>query len=306
MSTSQNGWPVITSGSDARLRVLSWVTGRVLAGPVWTVLDYLARRFNAEVEGINPAWSWGYAYRAIRGATSGYSNHASGTGVDFNAPLHLLGRRGTFTAAQRARIRAILADLDGVVRWGGDYSGRPDEMHFEIVGSPAAVSRVAARITAGTVSNPIGGTGSVPGVVVTAPAPLTPVEDIMATLADLDTLLDQKLATLDEPRPTYRMIEGAAVWLDLGTGRRHISGTQLAARRAPIVDLWPDDPFWDLPIIGQPGEVYRRAGDPTGAAHLLDGGRLRHVTAEEHAALGAPVFVDLHPQHAIWTTFPTA
>lgn len=159
---------------------------------------------------------------------------------------------------------------------------------------------------ASTTGNPGGGTGSVPTAPDgTAPTPLTPVEDIMATLEQLDTLLTRRLAVLDEPRPTYRMVGAAAVWLDLGTGRRHISGTQLAARRAPIVDLTPDDPFWDLPIVGQPGEVYRKVGDPTYAAFVFAGGRLHHVTPEEHAAEGGPVFIDLPAEHPIWA-FPTA
>jgi hypothetical protein len=32
-----------------------------------------------------------------------------------------------------------------VVAWGGDFA-RGDEMHFEIVGDPAAVAEVAARL----------------------------------------------------------------------------------------------------------------------------------------------------------------
>lgn len=112
MASSQNGWTVIASGTDARLRALPWITGRVLAGDVWTVLDYVARRFNAEVEPVTPGWSWGYAYRSIRGQTSGYSNHASGTAIDLNAPLHPLGAVGTFTAAQAAAVRAIAAAVN--------------------------------------------------------------------------------------------------------------------------------------------------------------------------------------------------
>lgn len=179
MATSQNGWTVFTSGTHRSLVVSPWITGRVRGGSVATVFDYLARRFNAEVEPIRRDWSWGYAYRAIRGKSSGYSNHASGTAVDFNAPEHPLGERGTFTAAQRAAIYRILADLDHVVRWGGDYSGRADEMHFEINAPAARVTTVAQRITAGTVSKPVSGGGTLPTAPGgTLPTPLTPEDDV--------------------------------------------------------------------------------------------------------------------------------
>lgn len=146
MSSSANGWPVYTSSNG--LADFLWVTGRVRPGDVFTIFDHLCRRFHAEVEPIIRPHSWGYAYRAVRGQTSGFSNHASGTALDLNAPAHGLGLRYTFTANQAAAIRRILADLDGAVRWGGDYTGRPDEMHFEINTDAAALSAVVARITA--------------------------------------------------------------------------------------------------------------------------------------------------------------
>jgi len=143
MATSQNGWPALTAAPSA---TLDWITGRVLPGDVFTIFDYLGRRFNDEVELINPAQSWGWAYRDIRGSSTTLSNHASGTAVDFNAPKHPLGATGTFTAAQTAQIRRILGDLDGVVRWGGDYSGRKDPMHFEINANAVKVAFVAKKI----------------------------------------------------------------------------------------------------------------------------------------------------------------
>lgn len=178
---SQNGWPVRTSSSG--LVPLSWVTGRVVPGDVHTVFDYLCRRFHDEVEPITTAHSWGYAYRAIRGQTSGYSNHASGTAIDLNAPAHPLGKRGTFSKAEAQRIRAILADLDGAVRWGGNYSGRPDEMHFEINVDAAELARVAQRITN--------------------------KEDDMAQYADQLDRIENKLKHLDEELGHFRARERA-------------------------------------------------------------------------------------------------
>lgn len=184
MATSQNGWPVYTSGSHSDLVAIPKVVGRVRRGDVATIFTYLVDRFDREVEDVDAGRDeWGYAYRAIRGKTSGYSNHASATALDLNAMQHPLGRVNTFTPAQRAALRRILNDLGGTVRWGGDYSGRKDEMHFEINASASAVARVAAKIRGGSlVSNPISGGGSVtvpnvPG----APAPITP-EDFMSEL----------------------------------------------------------------------------------------------------------------------------
>ena len=115
-----------------------------------TVLGYVAGRVDREVERLVSGWCWGHAYRPIRGAST-LSNHASGTAIDVNAPRHPLGSSGTFSATQRARIHAILADCNGVVRWGGDYSGRKDEMHFEINVRPgdARLAALAARVGGG-------------------------------------------------------------------------------------------------------------------------------------------------------------
>ncbi len=88
------------------------------------------------------------------------SNHSSGTAIDLNAPRHPLGTSGTFSATQRSHIRSILNSCNGVVRWGGDYSGRKDEMHFEINVRPGD-----ARLAA--LAQRIGGGGGAP-----APAPI--------------------------------------------------------------------------------------------------------------------------------------
>ncbi|TFH57270.1 M15 family metallopeptidase [Glutamicibacter arilaitensis] len=150
MALTRLGWDVLTSGSSNRLTNLKWITGKVRAGDAHTILNELGRRFNAEVETIRKDWSWGYAKRPVRGA-SVPSEHSAGTAVDFNAPEHGLGRVGTFSGAQVKAIRRILADLDGSVRWGGDYAGRKDEMHFELQGGTAKLAKVAAKINGGTI-----------------------------------------------------------------------------------------------------------------------------------------------------------
>ncbi len=152
---SQNGWGVITTSSSAALdRGFAaggeGFPGGVRRGDVSTILRYVASRFDAEVEALHNPGCWGWSYRVIRGGTS-YSNHASATAIDCNAPRHPLGKAGTFSAAQMRTIHAILGVCEGAVRWGGDYNGRKDEMHFEINRRPGdpAIARVAKKLGGG-------------------------------------------------------------------------------------------------------------------------------------------------------------
>jgi hypothetical protein len=149
MATSQNGWPASANRAEIHVQPF-WVNsvafpGGVAAGAVATLLAYVAAEFNARVEPLIEGSCWGYAYRDVRDGAD-LSNHASGTAIDINAPKHPLGQTGTFTAGQKRSIRAILKDIGGVVRWGGDYSGRKDEMHFEINADRAAVDLAAANL----------------------------------------------------------------------------------------------------------------------------------------------------------------
>ena len=146
-ATTRRGWPV--QSTTANLAPLSWITGQVLAGDPHTILDELCRRFHAEVEPIIKAHSWGWSYRPVRGYTNVWSEHAAGTAVDLNAPAHYMGKSGTFTKAQETAIRRILTDLGNVVVWGGVWTARPDEMHFELKHDPALIRRIAAAIRAG-------------------------------------------------------------------------------------------------------------------------------------------------------------
>lgn len=147
-AVSQNGWPVYDTAPPA---TTPYITGRVRPGDVDTVFTWLGEQFNERVEHIRKDWSWGWAKRNVRGSTTAISNHASATANDFNAPAHVLGKRGTFTPKQEAAIRAILRELEGVIRWGGDYVNRADEMHFEVIKDATAVHRVAEKIRKGTI-----------------------------------------------------------------------------------------------------------------------------------------------------------
>lgn len=150
---SQNGWTVLEDPPPLVELPGTGVRLRIRPGDVAVVLAELGRRFHAEVEPLDLAVmvapgrdDWGWAYRPVRGQETGFSNHASGTAIDLNATRHPRGVAGTFTATQERVVRRILADLDGVVRWGEDYRTTVDGMHFEIAADADDVARVAARI----------------------------------------------------------------------------------------------------------------------------------------------------------------
>jgi hypothetical protein len=135
VTVSQNGWPAnrrdlvsarYVPGASVRLVVRN--------GPAGDLLLEVAALFDLLVVSIeNVADDWGYAERPVRGSTA-ISNHASGTAIDLNATCWTLGRPASvyLDAKQIGLVRAIVAAAGGVVRWGGDYQGRKDPMHFEI------------------------------------------------------------------------------------------------------------------------------------------------------------------------------
>jgi len=150
--TSYNGWTVGTPGSIIGIANYT-VPGTsvvlpIRSGDVSTILAYVARRFNAEVETLIKGQCWGYAYRANVNNPSVWSNHASGTAIDLNSLKHPNGAAATFTAAQISAVRRILAFCGKVVYWGQDYRGVVDGMHFEIDVPPGdpRISQLAWKI----------------------------------------------------------------------------------------------------------------------------------------------------------------
>lgn len=148
MSTSQNGWTVL-SADQTRKWIMPGTGRHLVLNPdhAGFVLAHTALWYHERVERLDlGVWDeWGWAVRPIAGQTSGYSNHASGTAMDLNATRHPLGvaAQRTFTADQLATIHRRLRWLR-VLRWGGDYRTRPDAMHWEVNASAAAVARRAA------------------------------------------------------------------------------------------------------------------------------------------------------------------
>jgi hypothetical protein len=75
-----------------------------------------------------------------------------------------------YTTGQIAAIHNIVAFYEGIIRWGGDYVGRKDGMHFEINDgiTEAQVARIAAKLSKGPC------TGSDPGTTASKCVPAAP------------------------------------------------------------------------------------------------------------------------------------
>lgn len=147
--TSYNGWPAdenqaaigvkpfAIEGTNIKIRCAK-DAGPLLAG--------FAAEFHALIEPIDEGKldDWAYAFRMVRGTTDKLSCHSSGTAIDLNATQHPLGKIGTFDAAKVPMIQALAKKYG--LRWGGDYRGRKDEMHFEVMISQEKAIALAKKL----------------------------------------------------------------------------------------------------------------------------------------------------------------
>lgn len=134
---SENGWATLEPNSPT---LYTWtiptksgvVKLRYRNGSVGFLLAFWCGLFSDRVEKVvGPILDdWGYAPRPVRGSEVP-SNHYSGTAEDLNATRHPLGAIGTFLKAGLIRL-LLKRRMRGLIRWGGDYHNRKDEMHFEI------------------------------------------------------------------------------------------------------------------------------------------------------------------------------
>jgi hypothetical protein len=144
MTTSQNGYKFGDSTLIATYTVARDVKLSLRKGDASVVLLHFARWYDQHIEPLTKADTGGYNPRVIAGSTL-KSNHGSGTAVDLRWNKHVMGKVGTFTNGQAAKIREQLKFYEGLIRWGGDYTGRKDEMHFEINKGPAELARIAKK-----------------------------------------------------------------------------------------------------------------------------------------------------------------
>lgn len=150
IAKSQNGYVVRFDAAKLRSWAIPGTSTRIRLANNWAgfLLVHFLAWYNRNIEPITGKVldDWGWAVRPIRGKTTGYSNHASGTAVDVNA---LQYPRGTthMSLVKKAKIRARLLAYKGCIRWGGDYKNSPtDEMHYEINKPYATVTAFSRRI----------------------------------------------------------------------------------------------------------------------------------------------------------------
>ncbi|MDS0136073.1 MULTISPECIES: M15 family peptidase [unclassified Amycolatopsis] len=150
---SHNGWEM-EELADGRGNIhtrpvpgtpLSGVPLRI--GFVAAVLAHVVHRFHCDVDELRDGDVAGWRPPATVKPALPESNLASGTAVKIRPGHYPAGSRGGFYPPQVVAIRTILADLGGVVRWGGD-DNPVDEALFYIAVRPVdrELPRTALRV----------------------------------------------------------------------------------------------------------------------------------------------------------------
>lgn len=153
---SENGWPLIEPNQLDTSPIpevgIVPVPG-LLRGDVAWLLKWVALQFNNRVAGLYTPGCWGWNRPTPIPGTNVYSNHCSGTAIDLDAPS-FPWTVDAMTSAQKAACRDIVAQTEGVVVWGGEFTTKLDQMHFEISGNADDVTRIVAKLKESEVSKP--------------------------------------------------------------------------------------------------------------------------------------------------------
>jgi hypothetical protein len=133
------GWPTDNGSKMTVVRAGGVaVSVRAEIGPL---VGWLLDQTVAQGYGPRQGECWGFANRAIRGSNKP-SNHSWGLAVDINAPANPMTDH-------------LVTDMPGWLpelwkskrfRWGGDYRGRKDAMHYEFMGTPADAAQLIAEL----------------------------------------------------------------------------------------------------------------------------------------------------------------
>ncbi|MEV0302488.1 hypothetical protein [Streptomyces prasinus] len=146
---STNGWRLLEKAPGFVIEG----SGRVVSlaeGDAATILLYVARRFHYEIDSLRAGDVHGWT--VDRKVTEPYeSNYLSGSAIAIRPVWYPVGAKGNLYPNELIVIRDILAELDGVVAWGGDFK-KPKESHFEIVLKPGhpRLKGVARKISGTT------------------------------------------------------------------------------------------------------------------------------------------------------------
>ncbi|MFJ5261963.1 hypothetical protein ACIQAC_16025 [Streptomyces sp. NPDC088387] len=150
--TSPNGWQ-----TEERANHISTVWTRhvpgtgcdvdIRLGEAATVLTHVVRRFHYEIDALRAGDVTGWLPPSRVRLDRPEGNQASGTAVAIRPGSYPPGARGGFFPAQLTVVRDILAECDGVVRWGGD-DDRPYEALFSLDVPPGdeRLTRLVTRL----------------------------------------------------------------------------------------------------------------------------------------------------------------
>jgi hypothetical protein len=133
------GWP-----TDRRSDMARVTAGGVTLAVHKAIAPVIGHLLDKTLEGgyaLKKGECWGFASRPIAG-TKRASNHSWGLAVDLNSRANPLGSN---LVTDMPRWLPALWKSFGF-RWGGDYKGRKDAMHFEFMGTPADAARLVEQI----------------------------------------------------------------------------------------------------------------------------------------------------------------
>jgi hypothetical protein len=107
----------------------------VLLWSAWEAAGLLDR-----VLSFNGAWVPRFKRGKAGGGPASLSNHSWGTAFDINAKWNRLGQEPAAIGATGS-VRELVSTAGELgFAWGGDFSTRPDGMHFEFTGEPQIIA----------------------------------------------------------------------------------------------------------------------------------------------------------------------
>lgn len=238
--------------------------------------------------GLSRIEAWGaYVKRYISGTTT-WSNHSWGLAVDLNAVTNPYTVKGTtdYPAAAQAEVRALCKRLK--FRWGLDYSGKKDAMHFEFMGTPAD-------------ADALGGTYNLGDRILSKGDSGPDVEDLQRLLGikvdgDFGPLTDKAVRAFQERVFGPEKVDGDVGPLTLAALRKPPPPASTTPPKPPAPTLLaPED---DVLLIAdkRDGKVYLAAdpitplwlspGELAGVLEYRKSGRPVELSPENLAALG--------------------
>lgn len=235
-------------------------------------------------------------------AVPGTSNHGWGQAIDFGS-----GVNTSLTSPEYKWMRANAPAYGWTHPLWAQQSSTREPWHWEASATP--VNNYPGAVT-----------GSVPNIPsVTPPNPIVEEDIVVSRAENQEDMANAVKPVLDGVKSllargyVYKLdVPGSqAIYAEVGTSARlwlkTAADVQALAPRATI-PLPADDEFWARTVVYSVGELYRKKGDPSGAAYVLAGGvingqrvpTIRHVSAAEYAGMQKPLLVDVAADAGLW------